>query len=175
MRRLTLTVTTTICWLSEMSRGIFPCGLIWFPPEIRVLSLDGIQKTPVIFHFEMPFAACYMLTWELRDLWGNEWHQHKPFVIITVKITGENVHISVTIEGRLTCSPLQVHGTFCSKPRPLSSCAGHEAEGSGHGSQSNPDGGPSLFNPSSRTRGIEVKDVSKKARSWESRREVTHY
>lgn len=37
-----------------------------------LLPLDGIQKTPVIFHFEIPFAACYMLTRELRDLWGNE-------------------------------------------------------------------------------------------------------
>lgn len=36
VRRLTLNVMTTICWLSEMSRGIFSCGLIWFPPEIRV-------------------------------------------------------------------------------------------------------------------------------------------
>lgn len=53
-----------------------------------LLPLDGIQKTPVIFHFEIPFAACYMLTRELRDLWGNEWHQHEQFVIMTQKITG---------------------------------------------------------------------------------------
>lgn len=53
-----------------------------------LLPLDGIQKTPVIFHFEIPFAACYMLTRELRDPWGNEWHQHEQFVIMTRKITG---------------------------------------------------------------------------------------
>ena len=34
--RLTLNATTTICWLSEkMFMGIFPCGLIWFQPEIH--------------------------------------------------------------------------------------------------------------------------------------------
>lgn len=38
---------------------------------VWVLS-DDIQKTPVIFHFEVPFADCSMLSWELRGLWGDE-------------------------------------------------------------------------------------------------------
>lgn len=64
--------------------------VVWFDFCLKsmFLPLDDIQKTPAIFHFEVLFAACYLLAGELRDPWGNEWHQHEPFVIMTQKITG---------------------------------------------------------------------------------------
>lgn len=64
--------------------------VVWFDFCLKstLLPLDDIQKTPAIFHSEILFAACYMLAGELRDPWGNEWHQHEPFVIMTQKIAG---------------------------------------------------------------------------------------
>lgn len=51
VRRLTLNGTTTICWLSEMFRGIFPCCLIWFLPEICAPSFGWQPENTCDFSF----------------------------------------------------------------------------------------------------------------------------
>lgn len=173
VRRLTLNGTTTICWLSETFRGIFPCCLIWFLPEICAPSFGWHPENTCDFSFWNTICSLLHADLGVKRSVGK-------WVISAGAIChndSENYRIKCTYQHynrrrAHSFSPSSAWDPLLQTKPPLTPCWTWSTR---RWARATPNDGPSLLHPNSRACEAGVKDATKKARGSEGRREVALY